>query len=248
MTIAMKASMALSRFFVLIPAGGTGVRMGAARPKQYLDILGKPVLQYVLEAFLACEEIDRIVVVVNPEDSWFDNFFAAWQDEMDDRVCVLRCAGATRRDTVLNGLNAIFSDCAPHDWILVHDAARPGITPELIRRLIGVVTAEGEGGLLALPVVDTVKRQLGERVETVSRDGLWLAQTPQMFPYAVLRDALQRYGQATDEASAIEAAGGRPYLVEGHVCNTKITRPADLVLVEMFLKAAYCHISEEQGK
>ena len=233
-----EADMASRRFFVLIPAAGTGTRMGASRPKQYLEIQGKPVLQYVLEAFAVCDGIERICVLASPQDKWLDGFLRAWQDRMDRRVRFFRCGGSTRRETVINGLLALSSECAPRDWILVHDAARPGITPELVTRLIADAGNGMDGGLLALPVADTVKRLSAGRVETVPRDGLWLAQTPQMFPYAVLLDALRRHVQATDEASAVEAAGGRPKLVQGHVCNTKITRPDDLALVEMFLKAA----------
>ncbi len=230
--------MASRRFFVLIPAAGTGTRMGASLPKQYLEIQGKPVLQYVLEAFAACRGIERICVLASPQDRWLDGFLKAWRDRMDARVRFLRCGGQTRRETVVNGLLALSSECAPQDWILVHDAARPGITPALVARLVAEAGDSGDGGLLALPVADTVKRLNAGRLETVPRDGLWLAQTPQMFPYAVLLDALRRHVQATDEASAVEAAGGRPKLVQGHVCNTKITRPDDLELVEMFLKAA----------
>lgn len=234
----MKAVMASPRFFVLIPAAGTGTRMGVSLPKQYLEIQGKPVLQYVLEAFAACDGIERICVLAGPQDKWLDGFLKVWQDRMDVRVRFLQCGGSTRRETVLNGLLALSGECAPRDWILVHDAARPGITPELVRRLIAEAGNGSDGGLLALPVADTVKRLSAGKVETVPREGLWLAQTPQMFPYAVLLEALQRYAQATDEASAVEAAGGRPKLVQGHVCNTKITRLDDLALVEMFLKAA----------
>ena len=234
----MEAAMASRRFFVLIPAAGTGTRMGAPLPKQYLEIQGKPVLQYVLETFAACDGIERICVLAGPQDMWLDDFLQVWRDRMDARVRFMRCGGQTRRETVINGLLALSGECAPQDWILVHDAARPGITPELVSRLIAKAGNGMDGGLLALPVADTVKRLSGDRVETVPRDGLWLAQTPQMFPYAVLLDALQRHVQATDEASAVEATGGRPKLVPGHVCNTKITRPDDLALVEMFLKAA----------
>lgn len=237
MTPALEVATAAPRFFVLIPAAGTGTRMGASRPKQYLEIQGKPVLQYVLEAFAACDGMERICVLAGQQDKWLDGFLKVWQDRMDRRVRFLRCGGQTRRETVINGLLALSGECAPKDWILVHDAARPGITPELVRRLIEEVGNGSDGGLLALPVVDTVKRLSGGRVETVPRDGLWLAQTPQMFPFAFLLDALRRHVQATDEASAVEAAGGRPKLVQGHVCNTKITRQDDLALVEMFLKA-----------
>ncbi len=241
MTILTNASVVAPRFFALIPAAGVGSRMGAACPKQYLELLGKPVLRYALEAFGTCDEIEGIYVLISQEDDWFNAFLASWPDLDAGRVRFLRCGGATRRETVLNGLDALFRECAPDDWILVHDAARPGLTPALIQRLIHAVAddkaGDKTGGLLALPVVDTVKRQGKNGLETVSRDGLWLAQTPQMFRYAILREALEKNGNVTDEAGAVEAMGLTPHLVEGHLRNTKITRPADLALVEMFLKA-----------
>ena len=237
MTTLTKASASAPRFFALIPAAGVGSRMGSACPKQYLKLLGKPVLRYVLEAFGRCSEIERIYVAVSPEDGWLKAFLASWPGLDTGRVRFVRCGGATRRETVMNGLNALFSDCAPDDWVLVHDAARPGLTPQLIRRLIDTVADDETGGLLALPVVDTVKKQEKDRMETISRDGLWLAQTPQMFRYAVLREALEKNPAVTDEAGAIEAMGRVPRLVEGHFCNIKITRPMDMALVETFLKA-----------
>ena len=174
-------------------------------------------------------------VVVSPEDEWLDDFIASAPKWDAGRVRFLRCGGDTRRDSVLNGLHALFLECAPKDWILVHDAARPGLTPELVRKLIETIGPEDIGGLLALPVVDTVKKQSEEGVQTVSREGLWLAQTPQMFPYAYLTDALEKQSDVTDEASAIEAMGQVPKLVEGHLCNSKITKPDDLPLVELFM-------------
>lgn len=224
-----------ARYFALIPAAGVGSRMGADCPKQYLSLSGKPVLQHTIESFLDCDAMECVYVVVSPEDEWLDGFIASAPNWDSGRVRFLRCGGQTRRDSVLNGLHALFLECAPKDWVLVHDAARPGLTPELIRKLIETVASEDVGGLLALPVVDTVKKQTVEGVETVSREGLWLAQTPQMFPYALLTDALEKQVDVTDEASAIESMGLVPKLVEGHLCNSKITRPDDLSLVELFM-------------
>lgn len=223
------------RYFALIPAAGVGSRMGVDCPKQYLYLQGKPVLQHTIESFLACDEIECVFVVVSQEDEWLDDFIVSAPRWDAGRVRFLHCGGKTRRDSVLNGLTALFLDCAPKDWILVHDAARPGLTPDLIRKLIGAIGPDEVGGLLALPVVDTVKKQAEEGVRTVSREGLWLAQTPQMFPYAVLTDALEKHEEVTDEASAIEMTGQVPKLVEGHLCNSKITRPDDLSLVELFM-------------
>ncbi len=224
-----------ARYFALIPAAGVGSRMSVDCPKQYLFLQGKPVLQHTIEAFLACDRIESVFVVVSPEDEWVDDFIASSPKWDAGRVRFLRCGGSTRRDSVLNGLHALFLECAPKDWILVHDAARPGLTPDLVCKLIEAIGPEDIGGLLALPVVDTVKKQTEEGVQTVSREGLWLAQTPQMFPYAVLTDALEKQSDVTDEASAIEAMGQVPKLVEGHLCNSKITRPDDLPLVELFM-------------
>ena len=223
------------RYFALIPAAGVGNRMEADCPKQYLLLKGKPVLQHTIESFLACDMIACVYIVVSPQDEWVEGFIKSVPNWDNSRVRFLHCGGETRRDSVLNGLTALFLECAPKDWILVHDAARPGLTPDLICKLIGAIGPEDVGGLLALPVVDTVKKQTEEGVCTLSRDGLWLAQTPQMFPYAVLADALEKQAEVTDEASAIEAMGQVPKLIEGHLCNSKITRPDDLSLVELFM-------------
>lgn len=211
--------------------------MAAASPKQYLSIAGQSMLQHSVNAFLQQAAIDHVFVVVSPDDAYI-----ASAVEPDPRLTILYCGGTTRADSVLNGLLAMRAVVAPQDWVLVHDAARPGIRSDLIRRLIAAVGSDAVGGLLALPVADTVKMQTGvaaqREVKTIARAGLWLAQTPQMFRHAQLCAALQQRDPAieiTDDASAIEACGLTPLLVEGHWCNTKITRPADLALVETFL-------------
>lgn len=220
------------RHFALIPAAGVGARMAAASPKQYLPILGKPMLRHTLEAFLGSELIDHTYVVVSPDDGYIDNVAGL------PRVTVLRCGGPTRMDSILNGLRELRADIADDDLVLVHDAARPGLTPLLIRKLIDGVGAHSAGGLLALPVVDTVKKSSNEAVNTVPRDGLWLAQTPQMFSYALLLRALSSAPDAnaiTDDASAIEALGMSPRLIEGHPRNMKVTLPSDIRIAEMYL-------------
>lgn len=219
------------RHFALIPAAGVGLRMGAERPKQYLEIAGKAILRHAAEAFLSSELIDHVFVVVSSDDGWAESVFPS----PDARLTLLRCGGATRRDSVLNGLEAMAEHVEAHDWVLVHDAARPGLTPGMIARLIDAIDDDTVGGLLALSVADTVKRHGQGKVETVARDGLWLAQTPQMFRHGLLARALRECAQVTDEASAIEALGHAPRLVEGHMRNSKVTTPADLELVEMFL-------------
>lgn len=204
--------------------------MGGSSPKQYLSINGLAILRHTVLAFLAAPEIAHTYVVVSAEDAYVDAALSGLTG-----VSILRCGGATRRATVSNGLQALTAILGPHDWVLVHDAARPGLTPALLSKLIQQVGQHTVGGLLALPVVDTVKRVVDGRVETIARDGLWLAQTPQMFRYGLLSEALARATEVTDEASAIEAMGQVPLLVEGHACNVKVTLPGDLALVQRYL-------------
>jgi len=221
------------RYFALIPAAGVGARMGATSPKQYLKIGGKPMLRHTLDAFLSSELIAHTFVVVSPDDPCIDAVAPS------HGVTVLRCGGASRMESVRNGLAVLANTLAPADWVLVHDAARPGLTAELIEKLITGTGDHPAGGLLALPVVDTVKRCIdGEAAGTVPRNGLWLAQTPQMFRYELLRDALAAATDPdaiTDDASAVEALGLSPKLVEGHPRNLKVTLPDDIRIAEMYL-------------
>lgn len=229
--------MSVSRHFALIPAAGVGARMGAATPKQYLRLAGKPMLQHVLETFARSAEIAHTYVVVSAEDPYIDEL-AARLEHARERFSVLRHGGATRRESVLNGLNAVRGEVREQDWVLVHDAARPGLTPELVARLVETLREDPVGGLLALPVVDTLKRgdAAGRAQATVSREQLWAAQTPQMFRYALLRRALEAAPDVTDEAGAIEALGLQPRLVEGSPRNFKVTLPHDVALAELHLK------------
>lgn len=222
------------RYFALIPAAGVGARMAAGSPKQYLPILGKPMLRHTLDAFLSSPHIAHTYVVVSADDPVIDAIVPG------QGVSVLRCGGATRMESIRNGLQALHGAVAPDDWVLVHDAARPGLDAELIDRLIVETGEHPAGGLLALPVVDTVKRNVAGEVSTVSRDGLWLAQTPQMFRYRLLvraLDAATDPSAVTDDASAVEALGLAPKLVEGHPRNLKVTLPADIRIAEMYLAA-----------
>nr|WP_314606685.1 2-C-methyl-D-erythritol 4-phosphate cytidylyltransferase [uncultured Janthinobacterium sp.] len=222
------------RYFALIPAAGVGTRMEAGSPKQYLSIAGKPMLRHALDAFLASPLIAHTYVVVSADDGVIDTVVP------EQGVTVLRCGGATRMDSILNGLRVLHGSIAAHDQVLVHDAARPGLTPALIEKLITEVGEHPAGGLLALPVVDTVKRagQGGLSAQTVPRDGLWLAQTPQMFSYALLHKALSEAPDPqaiTDDASAVEALGLAPKLIEGHPRNLKVTLPRDIHTAELYL-------------
>lgn len=222
------------RYFALIPAAGVGARMEAGSPKQYLAIAGKPMLRHALDAFLASPLIAHTYVVVSADDGVIDAVVP------EHGVTVLRCGGATRMESILNGLHAVHGCIDAHDQVLVHDAARPGLTPALIEKLITEVGDHAAGGLLALPVVDTVKRAGPGSLsaQTVSRDGLWLAQTPQMFSYALLHQALSEAPDPqaiTDDASAVEALGLAPKLVEGHPRNLKVTLPRDIHTAELYL-------------
>lgn len=211
--------------------------MHAARPKQYLTIAGKPMLAHVLETLVHADRIEHIFLVVSGEDEYVEDVLARFT-EFSEKITLLRNGGATRRESVLNGLMAMEKSFGDSDWVLVHDAARPGLSAELVDRLIDTLQDDPVGGLLALPVVDTLKRSGPDNLveATVSRDRLWAAQTPQMFRYALLRRALEQSAEATDEASAIEALGLKPRLVEGSARNFKITLPGDIALAERYLK------------
>ncbi|VVD84784.1 2-C-methyl-D-erythritol 4-phosphate cytidylyltransferase [Pandoraea capi] len=204
------------------------------------------MLHYALAAFDACSEFAKTVLVLAPDDSHFDGRRFGTL-----RFAVRRCGGASRHASVLGGLQALTEFGAQDsDWVLVHDAARPGITPELIRTLVGALRADPVGGILALPVADTLKREqspveksgLAAIRGTESRDGLWQAQTPQMFRLGMLRhaleDALAAGAEVTDEASAIERIGHAPKLVRGSLRNFKVTYPEDFALAEAFLGTA----------
>ena len=222
------------RYIALIPAAGVGARMAANGPKQYIALGGKPMLRHTVDAFAASPLIAHTYVVVSADDPHIATVIPN-----RDSVTVLRCGGATRMESVNNGLAALHGSVGSDDWILVHDAARPGLTAALIERLITRTGNHAVGGLLALPVVDTVKRDVAGQVDTISRDGLWLAQTPQMFRYQLLQKALAAVvdpATITDDASAVEALGLAPLLVEGHPCNLKVTRPDDVRIAELYLK------------
>ena len=220
------------RFLALIPAAGIGERAGSGVPKQYAPINGQPMLTHTIAAFTTCASIEAVHVILATHDNWPETLGGS---RFSSNVQFHRSGGPTRVQSVLNGLKAIEADAA--DWILVHDAARPCITPAMIEGLIAGLKDDAVGGLLALPVPDTVKRanSQGRVAETISREGLWLAQTPQMFRYGVLRDALERCPDVTDEAGAIERAGLRPKLVHGDARNIKVTYPVDFAMAESYL-------------
>lgn len=219
----------------LVPAAGSGSRLGHALPKQYLPCAGRPLIHHALRRLASHRDIATVYVALSPEDDRFDTY--DWRD-FGAHLAVLRCGGATRAETVRNGLRAIEGEVDPRAWVLVHDAARPCLTEALLERLIGTLRADAVGGIAALPVADTLKRADADRriAATVPREGLWQAQTPQMFRYGLLRKALEQATPAvTDEASAVEALGLRPVLVEGEPENLKVTYARDLPLAEALL-------------
>ncbi|MCE9633702.1 MAG: 2-C-methyl-D-erythritol 4-phosphate cytidylyltransferase [Methylophilales bacterium] len=215
---------------VIIPAAGRGSRMGGAIPKQFLPLLGKPLIQHTLEVFSKHDLVTEVVVVLAADDEDFS---------LPPKCRILHCGGGTRAATVLNALHAI--DLAQDDWVLVHDAVRPCLTHAMLDHLFAVLSEDKVGGLLALPLADTLKRgDAGGRVaDTVPRDGLWQAQTPQMFRYGLLTQALETLGTATptDEAQAVEHLGFAPKLVTGDARNLKVTYPQDLALAELILRS-----------
>lgn len=224
------------RYWAVVPAAGVGKRMGAKVPKQYLQLGDRTVIDHTLSRLLEHPKIEAVAVSLGSDDGW-------WPDsEFADHSNVVRAeGGAERCHSVLNGLAALKCWAEDEDWVLVHDAARPCLRNEDIDRLINQLSDHSVGGLLGTPVRDTMKRSdaAGNVDETVTRENLWHAYTPQMFRlgrlHDALNDALERGQLVTDEASAIELAGHRPLMVEGHADNIKITRPADLALAAFFL-------------
>lgn len=222
------------RCVAIVPAGGSGARFGANVPKQYVEIAGAPVLEHTLRALRACDAVEHIFVAVPADEDRADAIA-----ERVGNTSVLRCAGAQRADTVGNALAAITRLVKRDAWVLVHDAARPCLTAVSIECLIHVAGWEGSvGGLLALPVTDSLKRATkdGTYVESIPREGIWRAQTPQMFRYETLTHALASSPDVTDESQAIEALGLHPVLVHGDPRNIKITIAEDALMAELFLK------------
>jgi 2-C-methyl-D-erythritol 4-phosphate cytidylyltransferase len=221
---------------VIIPAAGTGSRMGSQTAKQYLPLAGKPVLHHSLALFCHHPQISHVYLALSPEDqSWAE---CAGEFAHQPKLTILRSGGESRAQTVLNTLQQI--SLPSNDWVLVHDAARPGLTATLLERLMTQVQHHAVGGLLALPVADTIKRDdgLGQVASTEQRAGLWAAQTPQMFTYQLLLRALQQADFVpTDESQAVEALGLSPLLVEGAPRNLKITYTHDLAILAAIMQA-----------
>ena len=224
----------MTRFHVIIPAAGSGSRMAMDAPKQYLKLNGKSLIHHVIQVFEQSAKVDTIHVVLNPDDT----VWCSADNKLSQKMQVHYCGGATRALSVLNALNVIEAQVAADDWILVHDAARPGLSNALLNKLINALQDDAVGGLLALPLADTLKRADTEQrvAATLPRDDLWQAQTPQMFVFSTLKHALTKFrGTPTDEAEAIEALGLQPRLVGGELRNMKVTYPQDLLMVSALL-------------
>jgi 2-C-methyl-D-erythritol 4-phosphate cytidylyltransferase len=223
---------AIPQFWVVVPAAGGGRRMGMSVPKQYLSLCGRSVIERALEPFLARSECRGIVVAIADDDRYWRELVVA----KEPRVRTVG-GGAERIDSVRAGVQAL--PARPDDWVLVHDAARPCLSGEDLVKLLETLREDDVGGLLAAPVVDTLKREDADgRVQaTVDRTGLWHALTPQMFRYGILSRALQSAASGTDESQAVEALGLKPRLVRGSAENIKITMAEDLARAERILKA-----------
>ncbi|HRI17427.1 MAG TPA: 2-C-methyl-D-erythritol 4-phosphate cytidylyltransferase [Burkholderiaceae bacterium] len=227
------------RCYALVPCAGTGARSGLALPKQYVRLAGRPLVGHTLAALAAVPRLAAILVVLAPDDERFETCFSG---PLPARCRPVRCGGPTRAATVTAGLEALAASGArEHDWVLVHDAARCLLRPAWVERLMDACLGDAVGGLLALPLADTLKQEREGRVAaTLDRGGKWAAQTPQMFRLGPLRAALAAAGpDVTDESSAVEAQGLAPRLVTGDVANFKVTWPADFVLAERLLAQGY---------
>lgn len=230
---------ATQRYWAVVPAAGSGVRMGGERPKQYLPLGGRTVIEHTLQRLLDHEKISGIVIAIAAND----NCFTAVRSRLVDhgKLCLVVEGGAERFQSVLNALHALEKIASATDWVLVHDAVRPCIRRDDIDRLIDALQGHAVGGLLGLPLHDTVKRVEAAHVAaTLDRNLLWRALTPQMFRLDALREALGRVQadqiMATDECAAMEYAGVAPQMVEGASDNIKITLPQDLMLAEFYLR------------
>ncbi len=226
----------MPRFHVIIPAAGNGSRMGMDAPKQYLSLNGKSLIWHVIKVFDQASKINSIHIVLSEGDAHWRSTYL----NLSNKAQVHYCGGETRAMTVLNGLQAIADQVDDDDWVLVHDAARPGLSNVLLNQLISSLENDAVGGLLALPLADTVNRADGEQrvAANLPRTDLWQAQTPQMFRYGTLKKALTDFnGSATDEAEAIEALGLKPKLVSGELRNLKVTYPQDLAVLTALLNS-----------
>jgi 2-C-methyl-D-erythritol 4-phosphate cytidylyltransferase len=222
------------KFWAVVPAAGVGKRMNADRPKQYLELAGKTVIEHTLSRLLQANVFSAVAVAISAEDPYWPELDIAKQD-----LIVTAPGGKERADSVLSGLKVIRDKANDNDWVLVHDAARPCLTTGDIHLLIDTLVNDEVGGILALSSQDTLKRVQADRIlETLNRNAIWRALTPQMFRYGLLRTALEDTAgdpRVTDEASALELMGYTPKIVEARPDNIKITRPEDLALAQFYM-------------
>jgi len=239
----------MKKCHALLPTAGSGSRLGGDLPKQFQQLAGRPMLAYAIDSFMQSPQVQSIWIGVSP--SFIDNPILKSLAQGSKPIHFLPTGGSTRQETVRNTLAAMLqSGIAVEDWVLVHDAARPGITPALIEKLITSVQTSNVGGLLAVRLADTLKQADLDSViagnmprveKTIPREHLWQAQTPQMFGlkslHAALEDAIRLEADVTDEASAMELVGAKPLLIEGATRNFKVTHPADWELMQLLLNA-----------
>ncbi len=225
-----------TNIWAIVPAAGVGARMQTDRPKQYLSVGGKTILEHSLSALLEFDMVAGVQLCLSAQDGYWADI-----DFQHERLLPIVDGGERRADTVLAGLKALEKHVREDDWVMVHDAARPCITSALLTRLVDSVMESDVGGILATPVADTLKQteQGGVIHKTIDREMLWSAQTPQMFRYALLVNCLEKALadnlQITDEASALEASGYQPMLVPSSRHNIKVTYPEDIAWVEYIL-------------
>ncbi len=224
-----------TKFWAIVPAAGVGKRMQADRPKQYLELAGKTVIEQTLLRLLQADVFAGIAVAVSEEDPYWPELEVSRHKNI-----IAAPGGKERADSVLSGLKTIREQASDADWVLVHDAARPCITAADIHHLIDSLVDDEVGGILALASPDTLKQVQGKCITgTLDRSNIWRALTPQMFRYGMLKTALeQSQGNPaiTDDASALELQGLQPKIVEGRPDNIKITRPEDLALAQFYME------------
>ena len=225
------------KYWAVVPAAGVGKRMQADRPKQYMEIDGRPLIEHAISRLIADPHIEGVVVAISAEDEYWPEL-----EICVDKPLWVAPGGVERCHSVLNALQELGTHANDEDWVLIHDAARPCVRPSDIANLIAQLADDPIGGLLAVPVRDTMKRAGSNRrvISTEEREGLWHALTPQMFRFGKLRHALEQAIEdealVTDESSAMELAGYEPLLVEGNADNIKVTRPEDLALATFYLQ------------
>ena len=227
----------MENIHLIIPAAGESSRMGSTTPKQFSNFHGKTILEYVESIFSKLATIKTITIALNKKQKYIESLNC----QFSNKTTLIDCGGSNRSETVLNALSIIGEDIQKKDWIMVHDAARVGITESLVNNFIREIVDDKVGGILAIPALDTVKRvdKKQQIIRTEKRDEIWLAQTPQMFRFDLLNKALTSFnGNPTDESEAIEAFGLSPKIVKGNLVNFKITYPDDLMRIEKLIQGS----------